>query len=55
MAEVAKPTNNKTSFQDKDKPTEVRLSNIVAAKGSVISHKLHESPLIPDMCSSREL
>lgn len=33
MAEVAKPTPAKTSFQDKEKPTEVRLSNILAAKG----------------------
>ena len=33
MAEVAKPAPSKNNFQEKDKPTEVRLSNIVAAKG----------------------
>lgn len=38
MAETAKPASAPASskagaFQDKDKPTEVRLSNILAAKG----------------------
>lgn len=35
MAAVAKPTGiNGGKFQDKDKPMEVRLSNITAAKGN---------------------
>lgn len=38
MAQVAAPaktpsTAKNPSFQDKEKPTEVRLSNIIAAKG----------------------
>lgn len=37
MAQVATPakaaSKPKTNFQDKEKPTEVRLSNIIAAKG----------------------
>lgn len=36
MAETAKPapaSSKAGAFQDKDKPTEVRLSNILAAKG----------------------
>lgn len=55
MTEVAKPSNNKTSFQDKDKPTEVRLSNIVAAKGIVISNNFFQSAPDFDICSSHEL
>lgn len=35
MAAVAKPTGvNGGKFQDKDKPMEVRMSNITAAKGN---------------------
>jgi hypothetical protein len=39
MAQVAKPTTgggvNGGKFQDKDKPMEVRMSNITAAKGNI--------------------
>ena len=37
MVEAAAPAPvaNKTAFKDKEKPTEVRLSNIVAAKGTL--------------------
>jgi hypothetical protein len=40
MAQVAKPSTgggvNGGKFQDKDKPMEVRMSNITAAKGEYI-------------------
>lgn len=42
MAQVAKPTTgggvNGGKFQDKDKPMEVRMSNITAAKGNGHRH-----------------
>lgn len=45
MAQVAKPTTgggvNGGKFQDKDKPMEVRMSNITAAKGNGHRHTAH--------------
>lgn len=42
MAQVAKPATgggvNGGKFQDKDKPMEVRMSNITAAKGNKRTH-----------------
>lgn len=47
MAQVAKPTTgggvNGGKFQDKDKPMEVRMSNITAAKGNGHRHTQHTS------------
>lgn len=47
MTEVAKPTPAKTSFQDKEKPTEVRLSNILAAKGKCHNRQLFWRASLP--------
>lgn len=46
MAQIAKPTaaSQGGKFQDKDKPMEVRMSNITAAKGKLeISHHIDVS------------
>lgn len=44
MAQVAKPTTgggvNGGKFQDKDKPMEVRMSNITAAKGNIHTRQI---------------
>ena len=40
MAQVTKPSaaSQGGKFQDKDKPMEVRISNITAAKGKLVIH-----------------
>lgn len=32
-APAAKPSSNKRAFKDKEKPAEIRMTNITAAKG----------------------